>query len=198
MFRTFLILILLFGIIVLFFFYARPAWTDFQTLKQERQDLKDINEEMDALLTKQDDLTRLINTIPRSDLERLDTAIPTEAATQDLLVSLEQFALRNGILLKKVDFTDAAEAQQRQSGARSGQPLPGRISIPTSATAQQLSEVKFAIEIDGAYESFKKFLLDLESNLRIIDVHDISFTGGTNADEALTFSISATTYYQVP
>ena len=92
-------------------------------------------------------------------------------------------------MLKRIDLSGTIEVK-----SKTGQPQTGGI-ITDSQTPGAILEFPIILNVSGPYESFKEFLRDLEKNLRLIDVQEISFITppqGTTFD----FNLRLKTYFQ--
>ena len=183
--KLFITIILISGSLLIGLFYLRPQWQQFGALRQEAENLRNISAELDELIQNRDALTKIVNTVPKTDLGKIDLALPSGPRSAEFLTLLEALAQKNRVALKQVNLTEPSlEAR--------GQPRPGgTVSMPGANTFRELPTT---LNASGSYESFKSFLKDLERNLRIIDVESISFSGGGN--NQLDFNIRGKTYYQ--
>lgn len=186
-------LVLLFATAVTGFFYLKPAWNEFKSLRKESDNLSNISAELDELIENRDDLVNSINTVSKEDLERVNRALPEGPRSADFLVLLEAIGKRHSVVLRRVDLigTDAAEVPP----AGGGQPRPG-VSIPKAPqNTSGIQEFPFTLEITTTYETLKSFVNDLEHNLRIIDILAITFVP-PGKPEPFNVSIKGKTYYQ--
>lgn len=201
-------LIFLLAAFTLGFFYTLPQWERLQALGDEIRALAQVSAEFDQLIANRDSLLERINSITKENLDRLDSMFPQGPHTSDLLVVLEALTVENSVALGRVDLasTDTSSQASGQTTGRSGaQPRP---TAPASAspTAGQtpkqqapgngVQELAFIIQIAGSYDNFKKLLVSMEKNLRLMDVQDIVFNASGKADEALGITLKAKTYYQ--
>ncbi len=188
--RLLITIILIFGTAVVGLFYLMPEWQDFGDIRKDAEDLAGINEEFDVLIQNRDGLIDLINSVSKDDLKRIDRALPQGLQAAEFLVTLERLSAKHGLALKRVDLASSAAQIQ----PRGGQPRPGGAPaiLPKGGA---LNEFPVGITISGAYESFKGFLSDLEKNLRVVDVQNITFTSPEKSS-AFEIVIKAKTYYQ--
>lgn len=185
--KIFITIILLFGSGVVGFFYLLPSWNEFQGIRKETDDLRNISAELDELTQKRKDLLDAINTVSRDDLKRIDSALPQGPKSAEFLVLLENLTNKHDLVLKRVDLASTAELKTAGS-----QPKPS--GTPT-VSASTVKEFPLSISVTGSYESFKGFLKDLEKNLRIVDILTLSFTSQGKNDQ-YDFSLKGKTYYQ--
>lgn len=183
--RLFIIIILIFAAVVIGVFYLRPQWQQFQILQKESENLRNIATELDDLIQNRDALIKIINTVDKQDLQKIDHALPKGQRSAEFLVLLETLANRNNVVLRQVDFIDAGEPQ-------SGQPRPGGAIIAPGIGA--IKEFPISMNVSGSYEASKSFLRDLERSLRIIDISSVSFSASSK--DQFEFILKGKTYYQ--
>ncbi len=87
------------------------------------------------------------------------------------------------------------------------QTQPATSVSSTLATAKPAGEFSLKIAATGSYESFKSFLSDIETNIRLFDVESVSLQPVAAAAASgkrsvsvdyFTYNIVAQTYYQTP
>jgi|SRR3989344_1302298 len=168
-------------------FYLRSSWNEFSALGEENENLRNISAELDELIDNRDALLQTINSVSSQNLKKTDRALPQGPKSSELLVLLELFANKNKVSLKRVDL---ASAQELKAGS---QPRPGgATTLPTGGTVK---DFPVTIEVVGSYDAVKNYLRDLEKNLRIIDIQNVSFvTPGKETEFDLTARIK--TYFQ--
>jgi hypothetical protein len=194
--RTLFITFLLFGTVIIGILYLRPAWQDFQILRQKLEKLEDLSKELDDLIANKDALFGKMSAIPKKDLDRFDAAIPRGPKAADYIVGLEAIAIKNGVYIKSASL----QTQIVLSGAAaksSGQPHP---TGGTSASLPQskINELSFRIQISASYDNLRSFLKDIEKYLRISDVKLLSFDTSSLKSENDPFDteLIIITYYQ--
>jgi len=189
--RLFISLILLFGTIVIGLFYLGPEWRTFQNLREGLEKLTAASIELDTLAQNRDQLISRINSLPQRDLDRIEKAVPQGPQGAEFLVVLEGFALRHGLILKRVDLTGTKAAER----GGTAQPRPSALLAQSPSTGDIIKELPVNLNVQGSYENLKTFLNDLEMNLRITDVEELSFTAPTGPGP-FDFSLKLKTYYQ--
>lgn len=190
--KTLTATILLLATIAVGFLYLKPEWEKFKNLRQETAELQDLNAEIDGLIENRDAIIQLINSISRNDLARIEIAMPQEPKASEFLVFLESLTLKNGFALKQLDLAGKATSPQTTAG----QPRPGGIATPTKP-AGAILEVPVVLSAAGPYDSLKRLLNDMEKNLRIIDIVQLSFQAPSRSnDPTIEFSMKLKTYYQ--
>lgn len=188
--RFFITIILLFGTLVLGFFYLSAEWNTFKTIRKETEGLRNMSAEFDELTQNRDLLVNLVNKVSKDDLQRIERALPQGQKSADVLVFLEAAALRHGLFLQHVDLAGNTESKSENQG----QPKPG--GGVTIASAQgSVREFPIALELVGSYESFKGLLKEIEFTLPLMDTQGISFSAPGRGG-ATNFTLRAKTYYQ--
>jgi Tfp pilus assembly protein PilO len=105
--------------------------------------------------------------IKQDDIDKIKIMAPEEKYQEELLAYLEEFVLKNGLLLTSANVEETASA------------------------AEGINKLIINLTVAGAdYNSFKKLLDEIESNLRILDVDSLSFT-----PESQSASFKITAYY---
>ncbi|OGZ96737.1 MAG: hypothetical protein A3J10_03630 [Candidatus Sungbacteria bacterium RIFCSPLOWO2_02_FULL_54_10] len=196
--RIFIAVILFAATLLLSVFYLRPEWDRFQTLRTDVAELEQISSEFDELIANRDKLLSLINSISKENLGRVDRMLPQGPHASDFLVSMEALTIQNSVALRRIDLVspegDKSDAQPQRTGAGQGTPRPaGAVSSPRPV--KEVQSLPFNLQVAGSYASFKKFLADMERNLRLIDVENISFSA-SGKGEISDFTLKAKTYYQ--
>ena len=184
------------------FFYTLPAWQRFGALGGDAAALAAASVEFDQLIANRDNLFDLINGITKENLERLDQIFPQGAHASDFLVAVEALTKESATALRRIDLVSpsSGSAGTEKPGTQvSSQPRP--TTAPAGAQKKEKAqtiaqELPFSLQIVGSYENFKKFLLNTERNLRLIDVDEISFSATGKRDEPMEFTLKAKTYYQ--
>lgn len=205
-------LIFFLAAIVLGFFYTLPSWQRFGALGADIIALGTASEEFDELIANRDNLINLINGITKENLERLDAIFPQGAHASDFLVAVEALTTESTMSLRRIDLVSPSSGGRgtEKAGASTGQPRPtaavgmagaaGGGAAADSAKKQDkvagAQELPFSVQIVGTYQNFKKFLVNTERDLRLIDVDEISFSAAGKKDELLEFTLKAKTYYQ--
>ncbi|MFH1077923.1 MAG: type 4a pilus biogenesis protein PilO [Patescibacteria group bacterium] len=116
--------------------------------------------------------------IPPSILDQVDRALPRETGVPELLVLFGDTATKDGVKISNISFAEESEST-RQTRATS---TVSEVSINLSVTAVN-------------YAQIKRFLRDIETSLRIIDVTGINVS--TQGKES-AYAILLKTYVYKP
>ncbi|OGE87560.1 MAG: hypothetical protein A3J07_04970 [Candidatus Doudnabacteria bacterium RIFCSPLOWO2_02_FULL_49_13] len=167
-------LIVILGCFGVAYFYTTPQWTKYSQAK-------------DNLVRKQAEgaqLTQALNAMQvfvgqyetrQTDLAKVNLALPSKNSDlPNLLASLSSLAQASGIVLSNFTILD---------GNTNDKPAPVH-SIQTS---------RITFSASGSFESFKDFMMRLETDLRLIDADHVTI----KADSAeIQYVINLRTYYQ--
>jgi len=83
------------------------------------------------------------------------------------------------------DQTDNMPGAQNQS-----------VDLITMLSKEPVQALDVSANVTGSYENFKKFLRDMETNMRLIDINHIEFNSPSGGEKLYQFNISAKVYYQ--
>src|SRR3989344_2512119 len=178
---TFSIILVLIGFAV-YYFFLTDQW---QALKEVRSDVAAANlalAELKDISQKADSLRETYNSVRQEDKEKISRMIPTGSDTANAVTDLEQTTARNGMILRSVDFALPAAGKQATGAGKEFNLQSGLYILPVS------------FEVIGRYDSFRRFLADLELNQRVLDVQTVNF--GSAVADAYTFQLRAKAYYQ--
>lgn len=120
--------------------------------------------------------------------------LPVDQQVPEVLFTLEKIATKNGLAL--TDFTPRLREEQREVITN---PETGETSV---RVANQYRTVQLDFNLTGSYDQVKQFVLDLQNNIRPIDIQSISINGGgelqreSGTPSPLRFSVTAHTYFQ--
>ncbi len=168
-----------------FFMYTKPTYDASGVIKVQAA-------EYDAALTKAAELQQLkqalltqYNSFSKTDTDRLKKMLPDHIDNVRLILDLDNLAGASGLALQNVVVSTPAESTS-QSAASS-----------ISSSGQGYDSVTLSFTTIATYETFLKFLSELQTSLRIVDLVSLSLgSGGTSSGVPLyTFDISLRTYW---
>lgn len=120
-------------------------------------------------------ISSLYEKISPADLKKFNGVLPDSYVRESLFGELEEIISQNGFVLNSVNISKEEDKEGGDSAGKSAK--VGEINIQLSISS-----------ID--YAGFKNLLRLIESNLRLFDVTNLSFSPGAN-----TASLTLTTYY---
>ena len=178
---------------VVFFVYTQPAYSSIKTLRGSIG-------EYDTALSKSRELQELkrsllarYNTFSTEQLDRLSHLLPDHVDNVRLVLDADSMAVRYGMGLQNVTITklDTAEKASTVIGV-----------VASEKKKYDSLLIKFSMR--GTYPNFVKFIQDLESGLRIVDLESLALDPeevrigeetGPASDFIYRYTVSLRTYW---
>lgn len=163
--------------ILLYFTYTQAAYTQVQETQSEIAEFEQALDRSQQLLSLRDNLINEYNSFRQQDLDRLQKALPSNVDTVRLIIEIDEIASDNGMTLSDVSFSGNSNNQANQAGS-----------------APEYDSIDLSFTVSAPYETFQTFLTDLQRNLRIMDVRNVSFSSNPEADFN-DYTVSLRTYW---
>lgn len=169
-----------------FFTYTKPTYDASGATRAEIA-------EYDAALTKAAELQELkqtlltrYNTFSREDIDRLKKMLPDHIDNVRLILDLDNLAGANGLALQNVVVSTPSSESQAQTAASA-----------ISSSRQGYDSVTLSFTTIASYETFLKFLSDLQTSLRIVDLVSLKLapSGAPGGALLYSFDITLRTYW---
>jgi Tfp pilus assembly protein PilO len=146
-------------------------------LQNELAKYEDILNSSTKIVASRDILVAKKNTISETDTSRLERLLPSNIDNIRLIIEISKIAEGRNLVAKNISVGDMTKTSSDTIG-QDNSPY-GTLSL------------KFTV--NSSYNNFLNFLQDLENNLRLLDITNISF----NATESgfYDFSVSLNTYW---
>ncbi len=175
-------LLMIGGFVATAFFLIRPqilqiketnakADSELQRLAHERQYLGSLEQSVSA--------AQAIDTV---SLKNVSSALPDQADTPALLMQFSAAATRNGVQIQNVSFGDV-KVPVVQAGVKSASSTTN-IAVPLDIVLSLRA---------SSYFSLKRFLADVESSLRLMDVTGITLSAPDQSG-AMNYQLQVRTY----
>jgi len=150
-------------------------------IENEKQRIIDIN-------TKANLRTELGRTIVKEKdfIDQGKYALPSEPLIPELLLTLNKIATSNSLYISS--FVPKNEIPEKN-------PATGAEAVKK----ENWKTVELQFDVIGSYPNIKSFIGDLERNMRVVDIKNISIDGGgdlKSSESILRFQIGANVYYQ--
>lgn len=108
----------------------------------------------------------------RNDIDKLSLLLPKNEGYDQIIETIRAATVQNGLQMSSI-----------QAGKE------------TKTTTDPYTRTFVSVEINGGYDSLFNFLKDIENNLRLCDVTEISLSpDGSSGTGSFTISIDLTTY----
>lgn len=179
-----------------FFVYTNPAYHNIQTLQQRIA-------EYDAGLEKARELQELkrsllarYNTFSGEQLDRLSRLLPDHVDNVRLVLDLDNMSTRYGMAIQNVTISRSDDAGKARAAT-----VIGALSEQT----KKYDSLTLQFSTSATYGNFVRFMEDLESSLRIVDLVALSIdsagsgiveeNGQQVAEPFYNYSITVRTYW---
>ena len=183
-------IILIASSIAVFFGYVDPNYkgssaqsnTDYSKagvvfLQSELTKYNDILNSSTKIISQRDSLVAKKNTINETDKARLERLLPNNIDNIRLIIEISKIAEGKGLSVKNVSVGDMTKNTSTGIG-------------PDNSPYGTMT-LKFTV--NSSYGNFINFLQDLENNLRLLDITEISFN--TTDSGFYDFNVSFNTYW---
>lgn len=145
-------------------------------LKSELSNYDEVLNSSTKSVAQRDVLIAKKNTISASDKARLERLLPSNIDNIRLIIEISRIAEGRSLVAKNISVGDMSNTSD---------------TIGADNTAYGTLSLKFSV--NSSYNNFLNFLMDLENNLRLVDITNISFNA---TDSGLyDFNVSLNTYW---
>lgn len=188
MIKNIIILLLILGFIAIVVFLDLPKTQGVLDLIKQIKEQKRIFLEEQDLLAKIKELDQQYEE-NKENLKKIDYILPSSQDLPNLIVQLEALALESGLVLDKIEFS---EAEQETSGkAKEVRQSEEKV------TPKDYRIISVSLTFIGDYLLFKNFLKTVEENMRLIDVVAVDFgKESSETTQLFNFNLSLKTYYK--
>jgi Tfp pilus assembly protein PilO len=163
----------------LFYTVAMPHYEKVKALQAEADQYANVLDNVDELAEKRDALLLEYNKIPKVEVVRIEKALPDNIDSVRLALDFDSIAAKYGIAIKSIKTGDNRPA------------VDGAMDLYAASTLYQSAPV--TISFVATYDNFRKFMKDIESSLRVIDIKTVTFLASeTNLYE---YTVSLDTYW---
>ena len=198
----FLALVLLVAAFIGFFDFIEPAYGNLQQIRgQLAADEQLLGNLGNAV--KQAQSMVAASASQSSTPISLNAVLPSGEDMAGALAQVSGIAVNDNITVNALAFT----APTTQLTSRTATAASATGTLPLSSVLRPVGNFSLHLTANGSYENFKQFLSDLESNVRIFDVQNISIqpvttSGGISRGRSVpldyfTYNVIMQTYYQL-
>ena len=182
-------LVFLIAAFVFYFDLIVPAYGDMQMLKGKE-------------LSEQDFFSQESNTIQQ--VQKLIAAYESQSQAQSMVaLSIPSGQDISGALNQIYGIAALNNISVQNMSISLSSVLPKSGSSVTNASSplvKPMGSVSFAVAAGGSYEDFKNFLSEIETNVRIFDVKNLSvqpvLQSGSTIKDAFNYNLTIMAYYQ--
>jgi Tfp pilus assembly protein PilO len=170
--------IILVGVAVAgFFLYAKPLWDESKVIKTEIASYDEALTNAKTLESERYKLTQKYNAIDPNNLSRLEKMLPENVDNIRLVLEIGNIAQKYGMELTGISYDSTIDNKKSSKDNKDKTETP---SIGTPTIGSEYGEWTLGFSTTGTYETFLSFLKDLENNLRIVDISNITFSSDTS------------------
>jgi Tfp pilus assembly protein PilO len=188
--RIILPAILILASVLSFIFFTNPTYQDTLALKKTNQAYNEALTNYKSLETIRDALTAKYNAIPQDNLERLNHLLPDNVDNIRLIIEIERIASVYGLVLTDVHYD--VKAQDTTTGTTPVNPRTASADTFTANKDYGSFDLGFATQ--GSYSKFLQFVGDVERNLRVVDLKEVTFTS-TDTNDTYKYNFKIKTYW---
>ncbi|KKS45230.1 hypothetical protein A3I25_01325 [Candidatus Nomurabacteria bacterium RIFCSPLOWO2_02_FULL_42_17] len=192
--RLFLPIILIGAAIGLFAVFTDSLYGEVKELSIEQDNYNTALSNSKQILKERDALVEKYNNFSEVDKEKLNKLLPDNVDNIRLIIELETLGLRDGMVLKDVKVESASGGKTQDL---SGEEEEFVENLP-SESKRDYSSMDISFSMDGTYQSFLKFISDLDKSLRMVDVQSIAFSSSSEKESAgavYSFDFKIRTYW---
>lgn len=185
----------------------QPKWTEVREtgIFDYNKEVKN-KEEAEKYLARLRSSLEKFQAVNSSDIEKLKKSLPSEEGIQDLFIIMEKIVETSGFQLDSIDISNSESlsganqaAVPAAPAAADGAEVKAKENLPAS---QNIYALNISVVFSGRakYEDMKILLINMEKELRIMDIKSLSFSPGTSdsASKNSSYNINLITYYYKP
>ncbi len=151
----------------IFFAYTQPTYDKSRSIQAQIANYDEALKKAAELQTLKQQLLARYNAFNPSDIERLQKLLPDHVDNIRLILDMDNIATHRGMTLSNVDISG-------NSGTADNKTVIGSLG----ASTRKFESLSIAFSTTGTYTDAKKFLNDLESSLRIVEMTSLTISPG--------------------
>jgi len=163
----------------LFYTFTNSQYRDVRELSNLASEYRGVLNNISQIVELKDSLLVTYATIPKNEIDRMNKVLPDNVNIVRLAHDLDNMASKYGISLKDIQTSGGSSADANL------------IVLPENESSYKSATVTFSFISN--YNNFKRFLQDIERNLRIMDVKSISFQSSESG--LYSYIVSAEIYW---
>jgi Tfp pilus assembly protein PilO len=183
MIRTTISLICLVAAGAIFFMYTQPTYDTVQATNTQIAQYDQALSKATELQSLKQTLLSRYNAFNPADIARLQTLLPDHVDNVRLILDIDSLAGKHGMALQNVVVSAPASAQGNQTAVGA-----------VGASSQKYDSLTIKFTTQGSYDTFRQFLSDLDSSLRIVDLTSLMIAPGAGSSAAAATSSPLYTY----
>jgi len=166
--------------LVVYITFTQPAYNTISGLQSDLDSKIKILADTKAALLGVDKL-KIEYKQNEKKIDTLSLALPSEEAVSSIVAQINNRTEANGLIVQSIGINY----------------LPIKSPTGSLSLARGVGTLQLDLRIFGSYNSFKRFLQDLERNVKIMDVRGLRLESAGRPDQDLyAFNLTVDTYYQ--
>ncbi len=153
----------------LFFTYIKPAYGTLLKLREQSARLDLAIAESDVLLEKHTDLVKKYNNISDINKKRFKQFLPDALDAVGIIIDMDFLATKHNLNIRTFEVPVMKDVNVGNRNKR-------KASNNSEDENNPVKSATFTIECDGNYDDFKKFLLDIERDLLLLDMTELNIS----------------------
>ncbi len=142
--------------------YLGPMYDDIRLEQAKHVVYEDYNTQAENLIKKEEDLRRKLTSISDHDRARLQTILPNELSSAELLLRLNQIARSLSLTLQEVSVTEEGEVDPRTQRSSS-----------EIAEQKPYRKMTSSVSVTATYSQFLELMQRMESSIHFLDIRAI-------------------------
>jgi Tfp pilus assembly protein PilO len=167
--------------IALFYVFISPHYQSAKLLQAEANQYEDALQKAEELRVLRDELLTQYNSLPASDIEKLERIVPDSVDIVKLVADIDGVAGKYGIALKDINVKEQVADEAR--------------GVTTPENQKPYETTTVSMELTTTYANIIPFLKDIERSLQLVDVKAIEFSSGVSTNNLYTFTLTIQTYW---
>ncbi len=156
------------------YFYGFPLLGEIGEMQKDAEVITALIEKTENLNQVGQSVIELYDSVPTSDISRMDTLVPDQIDNVKLILELQKLAERYGLGVSGINVSG--------TGAR-------------EVAGQTINVVSFQAQLEGYYGDFVDFLEQLELSQRIIDTNSLNFQA-FETENGYSYTLALDTYWK--
>jgi len=161
-----------------FFMWTSPRYDALKLRINDYQQITEANSKAAALRVVRQQLTDARKSIPEKSVDKLTAMLPDSVENVGLIIDIDNIATKYGMRIRD---TKVSDAEAKSAGSAVG------------PNAKKYGTISLSFGVTTSYENFQAFLQELENNVRLVDVTNLTFSAG-QAD-TYDFTLTIQTYW---
>ncbi len=176
--------------IAMYFGFIDPTYKETQALQEKKNEFDTAVNNATKLNDRLEELVKEDSSFPAGEVDRLKKLLPDYVDNVRLIMEVDRMALKYGMSLREVNVEGLGVAQGSASAMTDSTGTIG-------AVQKDYDGVVLSFSVLSTYPVFKQFLKEIEENLRIIDVENITFSvpRDSKGQDVYQFGVSLRTYW---